>query len=333
MRAFTAPLEEINAYKEAVDDIKKQKFPLHVSGCIDTQKCHMIYGLSQSENWRVIIAENEIRAREIYDDYRLFDKSVMYYPPKDIIFFGADIQGNAISTERLKVVDALLKNEKGTVITTIDAGLDCIMDSQTSKNVRFVINEADIVNLEEVEKKLVDMGYERQTQVENPGDFSVRGGITDIFPITMDCPVRIEFFDDEVDTIRAFDVQSQRSIERMDRVEITPASEITLSEEQLKKALSKIEKEYKKMLETFRKNKNHDAINRLTDTVDLIKVNFDMYHGRMGLEGFTKYFDIPTSSFFDIFDVEKTIFFVDEPVRCIEKIEAVESEFRESMQG
>ena len=124
--------------------------------------------------------------REIYDDYRLFDKSVMYYPPKDIIFFGADIQGNAISTERLKVVDALLKNEKGTVITTIDAGLDCIMDSQTSKNVRFVINEADIVNLEELEKKLVDMGYERQTQVENPGDFSVRGGITDIFPITMD---------------------------------------------------------------------------------------------------------------------------------------------------
>lgn len=87
MRAFTAPLEEINAYKEAVDDIKKQKFPLHVSGCIDTQKCHMIYGLSQSENWRVIIAENEIRAREIYDDYRLFDKSVMYYPPKDIIFW------------------------------------------------------------------------------------------------------------------------------------------------------------------------------------------------------------------------------------------------------
>lgn len=98
MRAFMAPLEEINAYKEAVEDIKKQKFPLHISGCIDTQKCHMIYGLSQSENWRVIIAENEIRAREIYDDYRLFDKSVMYYPPKDIIFFGADIQGNAIST-------------------------------------------------------------------------------------------------------------------------------------------------------------------------------------------------------------------------------------------
>ena len=64
------------------------------------------------------------------------------------------------------------------------------------------------------------------------------------------------------------------------------------------------------MLETFRKNKNHDAINRLTDTVEQIKLNFDMYHGRMGLEGFTKYFDIPTSSFFDIFDAEKTIFFV-----------------------
>ncbi len=333
MGAFIAPLEEINAYKAAENDICKKRFPLHISGCIDTQKCHMIYGLSQAENWRVIIAENEIRAREIYDDYRLFDKNVMYYPAKDVIFFGADIQGNAISTERLKVVDAMLKNERGTVITTIDAGLDCIMDSQASKNARFVIREADIVDLAELEKELVDLGYERQTQVEKPGDFSVRGGITDIFPITMECPVRIEFFDDEVDTIRAFDVQSQRSIERMEQVEITPASEMTLSEEQLKNALLKIEKEYKKMLEKFRKDKNHDAINRLTDNVEQIKLNFDMYHGRMGLESFIKYFDISTSSFFDLFDEENSIFFVDEPVRCIEKIEAVESEFRESMQG
>ena len=164
------------------------------------------------------------------------------------------------------------------------------------------------MNMDNLEKKLVDMGYERQTQVEKPGDFSVRGGITDIFPITMDCPVRIEFFDNEVDTIRAFDVQSQRSIERMDKVEVTPAAEMTLSDEQLKAALKKIEKEYQKMLEKFRKEKNHDAINRLTDTVEQIKVNFDMYHGRMGLESFTKYFDISTSSFFDLFDDKDTIF-------------------------
>ena len=333
LKTLLEPLEEINAYKMVAEDIEREKFPVHISGCIDTQKCHLIYGLSHSEHWRVIIASNEIKAREIYDDYKLFDRDVLFYPAKDIIFFGADIQGSAISTERLKVVDAMLKNDSGTIVTTIDAGLDCIMDSQASKSSRFVIGETDIVNMDILEKKLVDMGYERQTQVEKPGDFSVRGGITDIFPITMDCPVRIEFFDNEVDTIRAFDVQSQRSIERMDKVEVTPAAEMTLSDEQLKAALKKIEKEYQKMLEKFRKEKNHDAINRLTDTVEQIKVNFYMYHGRMGLESFTKYFDISTSSFFDLFDDKDTIFFVDEPIHCIEKLGSVESEFRESMQG
>ena len=213
LKTLLEPLEEINAYKTVAEDIEREKFPVHISGCIDTQKCHLIYGLSHSEHWRVIIASNEIKAREIYDDYKLFDRDVLFYPAKDIIFFGADIQGSAISTERLKVVDAMLKNDSGTIVTTIDAGLDCIMDSQASKSSRFVIGETDIVNMDNLEKKLVDMGYERQTQVEKPGDFSVRGGITDIFPITMDCPVRIEFFDNEVDTIRAFDVQSQRSIE------------------------------------------------------------------------------------------------------------------------
>ena len=124
LKTLLEPLEEINAYKTVAEDIEREKFPVHISGCIDTQKCHLIYGLSHSEHWRVIIASNEIKAREIYDDYKLFDRDVLFYPAKDIIFFGADIQGSAISTERLKVVDAMLKNDSGTIVTTIDAGLD-----------------------------------------------------------------------------------------------------------------------------------------------------------------------------------------------------------------
>lgn len=109
METLLAPLAEITAYRNAEEAIQKQQFPLQISGCIESQKCQWIYGLTgESLKWKVIIAANELRAREIAEDYRMFDREVMYYPAKDVIFFSADVHGNALSTQRLKVREALL---------------------------------------------------------------------------------------------------------------------------------------------------------------------------------------------------------------------------------
>lgn len=333
MKTLLAPFDEINAYKGALECIGRNKLPVHISGCIDTQKCHFIYGLSQDIPWKVIITQNEIRAREIVEDYRMFDRNVLYYPSKDVIFYSADIHGSAISVERLKVIKALIKEESGTVVTTMNAGMEMVASLSTFAKAVRVIKEQDIVNIDELAKHLVSIGYERQYQVESPGEFSIRGGIIDIFPMTEECPFRIELWDNEVDTIRSFDVQSQRSIEKIGVIDIFPASEIMLSDEEIKTGMGNIETDYIDTLAKFRSAKNLLSMNRLKDRIGEIRETLEMYHGRIGMESFIRYFEIKVESFFDYFDKEKTVFFIDEIARCIEKMESVETEFRDGMES
>ena len=333
LKTLLEPLEQINAYRQVKECIGKGKMPVHISGCIDTQKCHIIYGLSKDIPWKIIITQNEIRAREIVEDYRMFDRDVLYYPAKDVIFYSADVHGSAISIERLKVINALLSQEGGTIVTTMDAGMEFILSLSAFKAAKYVIKEGDIVDIDALSRHLVDIGYERQPQVEAAGEFSIRGGIIDIYPVTEECPYRIDLWDNEVDTIKTFDVESQRSIERVESFEIFPATELMLTSEQLKQGFDKIKKEQQKAIERFSKEKNHDAVNRLKENLSDVKNNIELYHGRMGMESYIGYFPVQTGSLFDYFDNENSIFFVDEAMRCEEKMEAVEKEFSESMEG
>ena len=301
METLLAPLREINAYREALECIGRNRLPVQVSGCIDTQKCHLVYGLSQDIAWKVIITQNEIRAREIVEDYRMFDRNVLYYPSKDVIFYSADIHGSAISVERLKVIKNLIKEDSGTIVTTMDAGMELVASLNTFANAVRIIKEQDIVDIDELAGHLVSAGYERQYQAEAPGQFSIRGGIIDIFPVTEECPFRIELWDNEADTIRSFDAGSQRSIERTGAVEIFPASEIILSDKELKTGMENIEKDYIGILDKFRAEKNHTAMNRLKDRIGEIRETLEMYHGRIGMESFIKYFGIQAESCFYYF--------------------------------
>ncbi len=332
METLIAPLEEIHAYRSAKEAVERGNLPLHISGCVESQKCHVIYGLGQQKKWRVIIAANEIRAREMVEDYRMFDRDVLYYPAKDVIFYSADIHGNALGIERLKVIRALLAGQGGTVVTTMDAGMEYTLAMSLYESAMHTLAEADVIDLERLSEQLVDMGYHRQIQVEAPGDYSVRGGIIDIFPVTEDSPYRIELWGDEIDTIRSFDVESQRSIERISSLQIFPASELILTEQEIRQGLDRMRQDEQKMAARFKKEKNLEAVNRLHAMLQEVQENYEQYDGRMGLETFLSYFPVQTGSVFDCFP-EETLYFMDEPARCLEKAEAVEAEFRESMES
>ncbi len=328
-----APLQEINAYRSARECIKRGRMPVHISGCMTSQKVHFIYGLAQGNPWNVIITQNEIKAREVAEDYRMFDREVLYFPAKDVIFYSADIHGAAITVERLKVVEALLAGRGGTIVTTMDAGMEQLLSLSVYRDAVFTVREGDTLILEGLGGRLVDLGYKREQQAERPGDFSIRGGIIDIFPITSECPYRIELWGDEIDTIRSFDAESQRSIERISELDIFPASEFIVTESEIKKALKEMEKDRKKLSERFQKEKNQEGLSRLTEMLQSVKGDYEGYGDRTRLESFLPYFEVSVGSLFDYFDREETLFFVDEPARCIEKMEAVETEFQESMKG
>ena len=333
METLWKPLEELNVYQAAKECIQRGKLPVHLSGCIDSQKCHFVSGLAQEKKWTVLIASNEIKARQLWADYRLFDREAVFYPAKDVIFYSADIHGNALETERLKTIKSLLNKDGGTVVTTMNAGMDFVQSLSVYDKARKMLREGDILDLEQLSLDLIDMGYERQTQVDAPGDFSVRGGILDIFSPTEECPYRIELWGDEIDTIRSFDVESQRSIERVEEFEIFPAVEIILTKKQLQAGFEKMKQEQEAVQKKWKKAKNFEASNRLTQVMQELKERLTYTRSGVGLESYLPYFDSMTGSFFDFFDKENTLFVVDEASYCMEAMEAVETEFRQSMEG
>lgn len=227
MKAFMTPLQGLAEFEQIKEKSKTNKGILLVSGCMESQKSHLMYGLSGIAPYRLILAEDERRAREIYEDYRFYDRKVYSYPAKDLLFFQADIHGNLLIRQRMKVIKALLEEKELTVVTSIDGCMDFLESLEKIKEQLIHYESDSTVDTEQLKNQLVALGYERVGQVEMPGQFSVRGGIVDIYCLTEENPWRIELWGDEIDSIRSFDPESQRSLENLEELTIYPAVEHT----------------------------------------------------------------------------------------------------------
>ena len=225
MKAFMAPLQGLAEFEQIKEKSKTNKGILQVSGCMESQKSHLMYGLSGIAPYRLILAEDERRAREIYEDYRFYDRKVYSYPAKDLLFFQADIHGNLLIRQRMKVIKALLEEKELTVVTSIDGCMDFLESLEKIKEQLIHYESDSTVDTEQLKNQLVALGYERVGQVEMPGQFSIRGGIVDIYCLTEENPWRIELWGDEIDSIRSFDAESQRSLENLEEITIYPAVE------------------------------------------------------------------------------------------------------------
>ena len=225
MKAFLTPLQGLAEFEQIKEKSKTNKGILQVSGCMESQKSHLMYGLSRIAPYRLILAEDERRAREIYEDYRFYDRKVYSYPAKDLLFFQADIHGNLLIRQRMKVIKALLEEKELTVVTSIDGCMDFLESLEKIKEQLIHYESDSTVDTEQLKNQLVALGYERVGQVEMPGQFSVRGGIVDIYCLTEENPWRIELWGDEIDSIRSFDPESQRSLENLEEITIYPAVE------------------------------------------------------------------------------------------------------------
>ena len=331
METLFAPLGELEEYDQLIRGIKQGEFPVQLIGCMDTQESHMIYGTGRDKRIRLVITHNEVRAKELVEDLKLYDHDVMYYPAKDFIFYSADVHGQAIVKERLKVIKRLLEKEPLTVVTTLDGGMDYCLPFERYQENRIHVAEEEILDLEEFKKNLVAIGYENTGQVQKEGEFSVRGGIVDVFPLTEECPYRIELWGDEVDGIRRIDVESQRSVETVSEIEIYPATEIFLEEDRILEGMHRMEEEMQTCVRRFEEEGKKEEASRLRQSVANFRETYEVYHGLVNLESYVSYFTKNVSSFFDYFKGEDVCVYLDEPARCIEKGEAVEYEFRESM--
>ena len=120
MKSFTAPLKELQGLEAAEEALLKSVGPIQISGCIDAVKPHMIYSINNGSKSRIIVTFHEQKAKELYEEYRFFDKRTAYYPAKDILFYQSDIRGNVLTAERINALKMLTEEEHCTIITTFD---------------------------------------------------------------------------------------------------------------------------------------------------------------------------------------------------------------------
>lgn len=325
------PLREMAGFLQIKDLLVKKGEHVSLTGCVDSQKVHMMAGLGERFKYKVIVTFSDLRAKEIAQDYSFYDRNVVLYPGKDLIFYQADIHGNQLVKDRIQVLKRILEGKPITVITTFSAFMSPMMPLEIFRQFTVDIRKNGEISEQELSKKLVSMGYEKTHQVETPGQFSVRGGIVDIFDLTQENPFRLELWGEEVESLRSFDILSQRSIENLESICIYPATELILSKEQLANGIAKIEADAKKQEEVFRKAFLTQEAHRVISHAKELKEQVLELGMSVNLESYIHYFFEKTSSFIDLFNRENTCVFLDEPIRIREHADGVEAEFKESM--
>ena len=329
MDAFVQPLYELADFDAIIRQLKKPGI-VQVSGCLDSQKAHFTNGLLREFPFRLIVAENDLKAKAFYEDFRLYDPEVLYYPARDLIFYQADIHGNLLTRQRIQVLRALLEREEVTIVTSIDSCLDCLVPLAVWKEKVIKIRNDSEIDLDRMKRHLVELGYEWAAQVEVPGQFSIRGGIMDVFSLTEDNPWRIELWGDEVDSIRSFDAESQRSIENLEEITIYPATEVVLDKETIRQGIKAIEKEAQKSQKKFRDEMKTEEGARVRQIAAELKDQLEEMEHIAGAESFVRYFYKKTESLLEYLP-ENTLVVIDEPNRLTEHAKTTEEEFRESM--
>ena len=333
MKVLSAPLWELAEFEEGKKLLDREKAKVAFSGLYDSQKLHMVSGLSDGFEQKIIVTFSDRQAREIGAEYAFYDRNTLVYPGKDLIFYQADVAGGELVRERMRVVRAILEKRPVTVVTTMEALMmpQMPLSEIVSRVLRF--DRSSTVDEERLSEALIEMGYEKNYQVEAPGQFSVRGGIVDIFDMTEENPYRIELWGDSVDSIRSFDVLSQRSVENLDSISVYPATELILSAGRRRDGFERIRKEAKQHVKKLRDAGNIEAAGRLEAQVRETLESVQEFGSVVNLESFVHYFYPATESFLQFFDEERALVLLDEPKRLCETADALEMEFRESMSG
>ena len=173
MKTFTEPLKELKEFETLSAGVHDLRGIAQISGCIDAAKPHIMYSVNNGSGNRIIVTFQEQRAKEIYEEYRFFDPKAAYYPAKDILFYQSDIRGNVLTAERINALKMLAEESSCTIITTFDGLMNPMpMPEKFIQEVKKV-SVGDILNLEELTKHLVELGYEKNYQAETMGEFSV----------------------------------------------------------------------------------------------------------------------------------------------------------------
>lgn len=264
MNFLIKTLEENKKFQELTKQISKPG-PIAISGLVDVEKLHVLAGiLNETKRPMVLVTYNEIQARKLYQDLKKLIKQTYFFPKKEITSYDYVAQSKEIEYKRIDVLNKmyLAKQQKEPIIivTTIEAVMQKMIAKDTlyQNVIDFKVGKTYL--LDGIKEKLVGLGYERSDLIENKGQFSIRGGIVDV-GLSEKIGVRIEFWGDEVDSIRFFQISSQRSTEMLKEITIFPAHELIVQD--LSETVKNIQEKYPEEIEDIELIKNGDYISKI----------------------------------------------------------------------
>ena len=232
MNKLIKKLPNHKKYNEILNLLKTDKEKISITGINENATSHLIYSFTwYLDSSSIIIVSSSKEAKKITENLKFYsDIEVLYFPHREINYYDFDAESTEVSVQRMNVINKILENKKVIVVTTIDAIMEKVLPKKSYKDSNININVNDKLDIEKLSEKLVNLGYERSALVEGKGQFALRGGIVDIFDISADNPVRIELFGDEVESIRSFDVLTQRSIQNLQNINIYMSHEFMTKE-------------------------------------------------------------------------------------------------------
>ena len=228
---FSEVLNNNKSYKKLINQIKSSEFPVYVNDICESAQVHLISCTADCfKEKSVAVCYTDIEAAQLYKELSFYREDVYRFPSKELVFYDVDASGLEGEHRRIR---ALCGFEKGGIlVTSVDAVMQYTVTYEHFINDRIEFKIGNSYNLDEIKEKLVSMGYTHAVEVDAVGLFSVRGGILDIYSPNMKLPVRIEFFDEEIDSIRVFDWETQRSVENVECALAVVAREPVMTEEE-----------------------------------------------------------------------------------------------------
>lgn len=310
------PLENLEDFKILTENLKNNSTIL-CTGISPSQNSHLIDAITRNKkNSSLVITSDELSAKKIYDDLNFFSSSnVFYYPSKDVIFYDALVKSKDIIKERFKVISNIISKSHNITVLSIEALFDRLTPFEIFKEFIFSLNVGMEISIENLEKKLCALGYKKRGFVEFEGQYSIRGGILDIFIPNDNNGYRLEFFGDEIDSIRTLHINSQRSLIKTNSFYIFPVREFVFSNDSFNQAIENITSDYKKTLSHFEKNKLNKQYDTLLKLSKETLENLKETKNTKNLDSFISYFYKEKTSLLDYLKKDTTIF-ISEPLKA-----------------
>ena len=273
MNSLVKIAPNIKKFNDYLFNVKKGTTPIMISGLTDTGKVHMSYSTKfYTEKPICIVTYNEMQAKKILKDFAFFGEKVEFFPKRETVSFDYIAESKDLLYDRISVLNNIVNGKTKIIITTIEAVMQKMISKESLYKNVLNLKVGDNLNLDELKEKLVSLGFERYDLIEGKGQFSIRGGIVDI-ATSKNSGVRIEFWGDEVDSIRKFSISSQRTVEMLDKASIYPAYEFvlekdlsTICDKIVQKSYSKAVQE--KVLTDIEEIKNGEFINKIDKYFD-----------------------------------------------------------------